>query len=304
MNLFSRKINPIGIDFGRASLKMLQQKAGEREYLADKVIVPVEVQDDPQAYSQWASKAIHEMIARTGFKGHQVRSSLPTAQIATCHLRLDKMDEAQLSQVVKNEVREKLPFATDNAMIRHIVAGEIFDSRDNSVKLEIIVLAVSGKNLFHHIRCLESCKLEVDSVSVPPVILPGAYKHAKINPEDRVLFIDMGSRSAWAIITHGNEVTFCRRIESAYNKDGRHNLDPTVMLEELRACIRYHDMLWENTPVNRLLFTGGYCVNEQLVDQFINRLDLEGRAGHLPIDFSGEMLPDTQWSIAYGVTQL
>ena len=76
------------------------------------------------------------------------------------------------------------------------------------------------------------------------------------------------------------------------------------MLEELRACIRYHDMLWENTPVNRLLFTGGYCVNEQLVEQFINRLGLEGRAGHLPIDFAGDMLPDTQWSIAYGVTQL
>ncbi len=304
MKLFSRKIYPIGIDFGRASLKMLQQVSSEKDYLADKMSVPSEVQTDIMAYSQWASKAIKEMISRTGFKGHQVRSSLGASQIETCHLRLEKMDPGQLEQVVKYEIQSKLTFPIENAMIRHILAGEIYDSRENVSKHEVIVLAVSAKNIFHHIKCLESCKLEVDSVSVPSVILPHAYDHLKTTDDDRVLYIDLGSHSAWAVITHGKELKFCRRIESAYTREPKRQLDATIMLEEIRACIRYHDMLWENTPVNKILFTGGYCVNEQLIKEFVNRIGLEGRPGHLPIDFVGEMLPDTQWAIAYGVTQL
>ncbi len=304
MNLFTRKQNPIGIDFGRSSLKLLQLSAGDKEYIADKMPVPIEVQDDAQAYGQWAAKAIKDMMTRTHFKGHQVKSSLGAGQVQTCHLRLDKMDPAQLEQVVRFEVQEKLPFPIENAMVRHLVAGEIFDSRDNCAKLEIIVLAVSAKNMFHHIKCLESCKFEVDSVSVPALVIPQAYSHSKFSDEDRVLYVDLGCSSAWAVITHGSEMKFCRNIESAYTRDNKHHLDPNIMLEEIRACIRYHDMLWETTPVNKILFTGGYCVNEQLINEFVKRIGLDDRPGHLPIDFAGDMKPDTQWAIAYGVTQL
>ena len=304
MGIFSNKSNPIGIDFGRANLKMVQVKSGCQEIIADKRAVPVEIRHDPIAYSQWGSKAIKEMLAKNPFKGHVVRSSLASGQVEICHLRLDKMPPNELKKVIQFEIKDKVSFNTDNAMIRHIVAGEVFDSKDNTTKLEVIVLVVSNKNLFYHIKCLESAKLEVDNISVPAIILPEVYKNAGFQNDERIMFVDIGYESAWAVIAKGGEVTFCRNIKSAFDKKDKTVLNGQVLLEELKACLRYHDMIWEKEPVTKIHFTGGYAGNEQLVKEFAVKLGLEISSCHLPVEFENELLPDSQWSIAYGVTQL
>ncbi len=304
MSIFSTKSNPIGIDFGRASLKMVQMKSGGQEVIADKREVPAEARRDPVAYYQWGTKAIKDMLTKKPFKGHIVRSSLSAGQVEICHLRLDKMSQDELKKIIQFEIREKVSFDTENAMIRHIVAGEVFDSKENSTKLEVIVLVVSNKNLFYHIKCLENAKLEIDNVSVPAVILPEVYKNAGFQNQDRVMFVDIGYESAWAVISKGENVTFCRNIQSAFDKNDKTTLNSQVLLEELKACLRYHDMIWEKEPVTKILFTGGYAGNNQLVNEFANRLGLEISSCHLPVDFENGLLPDSQWSIAYGVTQL
>ena len=304
MSIFSKKNNPIGIDFGRANLKMVQVKPGGQDVIADKREVPAEARKDTAAYCQWATKAIKDMLAKNPFKGNTVRSSLSSGQVEICHLKLDKMNPQELKKVILFEIQDKVPFNTENAMVRHIVAGEVFDSRENSTKLEVIVLVVSNKNLFYHIKCLEAAKLEIDNVTVPAVILPEVYKSAGFKNDERVMFVDIGYQSAWAVISNGGEVTFCRNIQSAFEKKEKTVLNSQVLLEELKACLRYHDMIWEKEPVTKILFTGGYAGNEQLVNEFANRLGLEISSCHLPVEFESKHLPDSQWSIAYGVTQL
>ena len=304
MSIFRTKSNPIGIDFGRANLKMVQVKSGGQEVIADKREVPAEARHDPVAYCQWGTKAIKEMLSKNAFKGHIVKSSLSAGQVEICHLKLDKMTPDELKKIINFEIQDKVSFDTENAMVRHIVAGEVFDSKENATKLEVIVLVVSNKNLFYHIKCLEGAKLEVDNVTVPAVILPEVYKNAGFQSQDRVMFVDIGYESAWTVISKAGDVTFCRNIQSAFDIKDKTTLNSQVLLEELKACLRYHDMIWEKEPVTKILFTGGYAGNNQLVNEFANRLGLEMSSCHLPVDFESGLLPESQWSIAYGVTQI
>ena len=301
MSIFGKKTNPIGIDFGRSSIKMIQKKGSDSVYTTDKMDVPAEVAANPQAYSEWASKAIKEMIARSGFKGRIVRSSLPVNQVTGCHLRIDKMEQSQMDKVVKAEAAALLPFPLDNAMMKYTIAGETFDSSDSSYKLEIIVHAVSAKNIYYHLKCLESCKLEAESVSVPASILPNAYKSGKNHSAARTLYIDLGSKSAQAVISGDDGILFCREIQSPYSSNNK-GFDQNLMLDEIRACIRYHDMIWDQNPVKEMIFSGGYCSNEHLVDDLAKRIGIEGHVGHLPIDIADSSVSDCQYAIAYGVT--
>ena len=132
------KANPIGVDFGSDALRMVQVQAvgGEHKVIAAaSADVPPHVRHDPAGRLQFFVEAARDLLAQGRFRGRQAVLALPAASMFIQHLRIAKMDDESLKKALPWEARGKLPIDPSHALLRHIVAGDIFN--DSEPKYEV-----------------------------------------------------------------------------------------------------------------------------------------------------------------------
>jgi type IV pilus assembly protein PilM len=152
------------------------------------------------------------MVSQGGFSGRQVVLGMPAVMMYAQHLRLPKMDEASLRKALPWELRGKMPIDPSRAMMRHLVAGEVYQDREPS--LELIVIAASKDVIKQYVQTAESAKLDVvgmESDSLAMVnCFSGAFKSKDADPV--VGLVDLGAAGTRLIIVQGAAVLFVRFI--------------------------------------------------------------------------------------------
>ena len=107
--------------------------------------VPTHVRNNLPARLAFFSDTVKDLLAQGNFKGRQAVLALPAASMFIQHLRMPKLDEEELKKALPWEARGKLPIDPSHALLRHIVAGEVY--QDSEQKLEVILLARSAQEL-------------------------------------------------------------------------------------------------------------------------------------------------------------
>jgi len=386
LKILKNKVSPIGLDLGSASLKIIQLEmvdGGLGLVAASEVDVPEEIQDDPANLQAWYIDSIKEELALKPFKGKKAISCLPTRDLLIQHLRLAKMDDKQLIQALPWEAQDKVPFDIQQAHLRHIIAGEVYEQ--DEVRLEVILMAASRRSVLRHLNIIKQAKLEIESINVEPCALMNGLAHLagrNDEPAQATMFMDLGLSSSKVVISHGSGVVFCRTIniggkhirqnlckllsidyrqgekihhnlenlslvntgpeKDLAGPDAANNLSPlkgdattmidnklplsaagadmetTVsralqqLLEEIRGCVRYHDIMFYNQPVEKVIFVGGQSKNKKLLRSLAQELGLPAQVADPlariapPSRFGlhsdlveGQIHP--QWAVAYGL---
>jgi type IV pilus assembly protein PilM len=208
--------NPIGVDFGSDCLRMVQLQIADGEpriIAAASADVPAHVRNDPAARASFFAETARDLLVQGKFKGRQAILALPAAQMYIQHLRIPKMDEEAMKKALPWEARGKIPIDPSHALLRHTVAGEIY--QDSEPKDEVILMAAARDTVNSLLAAAAKAKLDVLGMNVEPMAIVDCFNHVYRRKADQTsinLFVDIGFKSSRAIIAEGSRILFARSI--------------------------------------------------------------------------------------------
>jgi type IV pilus assembly protein PilM len=215
-NLFAPKGNPIGVDFGSDALRMAQVQLvhGEHRLVAAATAdVPSTVRHDVNARFNFFVDTVRELIMTGKFRGRQCVLGLPAAAMFIQHLRMPKMDADGMKKALPWELRGKLPIDPSHALLRHIVAGDVFEGQE--AKSEVIVMAAAKEMVHQFLAAASKAKLDVVGMNVEPRALVDCFTQIYKRKSDEGVvncYVDIGAVATRATIACGNEILFARTI--------------------------------------------------------------------------------------------
>ena len=216
-NFLATKANPIGVDFGSDGVRMAQIQFvnGECQLIAAASCdVPSHVRHEQAARLDFFVGALRELLAEGKFHGRQTVLGLPISQMYIQHLRLPKMDEEALKKAIPWEARGKLPIDPSHALMRHMIAGEIYVEQE--LKNEIVLMAASREMVNQYLAAAAKAKLDVIGMNVEPMATIDCFTHVyrrKTDSEVTNCFVDIGCTGSRAIVARGGQILFARAIQ-------------------------------------------------------------------------------------------
>lgn len=213
---FNAASSPIGVDFGSDCLRMAQVEEADKEYrlvAAASADVPAHVRNDPSARFAFFGETIRELMAQGSFRGRRVVLNLPASMMYIQHLRLPKMDDEALKKALIWEARGKLPIDPTQAVLRHIVAGEIY--HDQEPKYEVVLMAARRDWVEQYLAAAAKARLDVAGMNVEPKALLDCFSHIfrrKTDVESTTCFLDIGCTASRAVIARSGRIQFARVI--------------------------------------------------------------------------------------------
>src|SRR5687768_14560937 len=219
--LFRSKPAPIGVDVGRSAMKLAQvaHEDGKMKLVASATIdVPDEGRSSSAGPLELFGRQFDRALNANGFRGRAVVLGLPASYMHVDRLRLPTtLSDEQMRQAVAWESIDKLPFHPSKAMLRHLVAGKVFD--ENETKSEVIVMAARQELTDRLIATATKGKLEILSMRPEPLALVDGFNRAAkpdakkpAAPPRTLAMIDVGHGATRLYIASGPCIQFARVI--------------------------------------------------------------------------------------------
>jgi type IV pilus assembly protein PilM len=313
------RVMPIGIDLGTATLKLaqLRQVQGQLELAAAaRAEMPQPCRDDERKRMRFLAQRLNGLLKERPFKGRQCIISLPAASTFVQHVRTARMPPEQLGTALRFELDGKLPFDSAEAVIRHVVAGELRGNPQASQ--EVIVLAASRQVVESYLKLAQHAKLELIGLNVEPCAIVQCFARLFRRAEDAkqvTLFLDLGQAVTQVVIVRGPQMVFARNVtfgakqidEAAAAATGMsvaqvsqirrnaHNASEAApeaenvyaavskalgsLIEEVTKCLRYFESTFPSGRVDRVVFLGGQALDRRLCQTMAQRLNLPAQIG-------------------------
>jgi type IV pilus assembly protein PilM len=248
-NLNRSNIQPIGLDIGHDSIKLMQlevlgNSAGSSPaarslsvVAAARQAMPEEARKNPANRAALAADVIRQLLAQQPFVGRQVVATIPRELVHVKNLRLPPIPPDELDAVVQFEARSLFPFDIDEARVQFLPAGEV--RQGNELRQEVIVLAVKKAEIDQYLQQLDHSGVVVRSLDTEITGMFRAFERyirRREDEQDVHMLIDIGARRTQVIIGKGRDINFYKPVEIG----GLHLLDAvsrklSITIEESRA---------------------------------------------------------------------
>ena len=212
----NQKIQPIGLDIGHNSLKMVQLAVSEdRIKVLAALRAPLDV--DPAVEGQERERAVVQAIrlsaGRQPVRSRQVVSALPIDKLKITSLRLSEDEMPQAEKILRKEAAERFGLDPQRDTIHYLHAGSV--RQGDVVKDEYILFAADSETISSHIRVLEEAGLTPVGIDVPPCALFRTFERTMRRQEDRertIIFVDVGYRFTTVVFGRSSEICFVKQI--------------------------------------------------------------------------------------------
>ena len=310
---------PIGADLGSSTVKLAQLRLADDQYellAAASQEIPPECRTEQDQRLAFMADAIRKMLKPKVFSGRRCILSIPAETTVVQHVKMPHMKSEMLSDALRAELEGKLPYPLQDAIVRHVVAGDIPGDSEN--QQELITFSVSREVIEAYLAMSRRAKLDVVGVNVESCALVecfGRLFRRASDAERTILFIDMGARSTQVVFSHGSHIVFARNLQiggeqfdqaiadglripveqvhslrvdlqsddAANDGDGqvhRHLDKPIAALaSELSKCLRYYESVFRGHPVERAIFLGGQAHDKRLCQSLARHLNLPAQIG-------------------------
>lgn len=317
--LVKTKSLPIGVDFGTSKVKVAQLRMGQEEpelLAAGSIEIPRDLRNDSHSRLKFVQSRLKDMLRERPFKGRECVFALPADTTTVQHLRIAKIPAKQMAAAINAELDGKLPYPVSEAIVRHIVVGDVFV--DGQAMQEIIVICAAKDTLKTYLGITQHAGLNVSAVNVEPCAIVECFARLfrrESDAERATLFIDVGSTSTQAVLTHGNRIVFARNLlisgedfakaiadgmdisteeantlrrdvltEQASGEQTEKvysllNAPASALADELTQCLRYYESVFRNQTIERALFVGGQAYDKRLCQAIAQKLNLPAQIG-------------------------
>jgi type IV pilus assembly protein PilM len=212
----NRKIQPIGLDIGHSSLKMVQLAISEdrpKVLAVRKMPVATGGGGDPREQEKTVVSALRRALADGQFRGRSVVSALPLDKIRITSLRLAETEMDQVDKALRREAAERFGLDPAKDAIDYLLAGSV--RQGDEVKNEYILFAIDNETVDAHVRLLEEAGLTPAAIDAPPCALFRTFERTMRRQEDKertIIFIDVGHRYTTVVFGRGGEICFVKQI--------------------------------------------------------------------------------------------
>ena len=341
---------PIGLDLGSFAVKMVElrkTKEGLQLLAAKSQEIPRNCREDLGARMEYLGRCVRSMLKETAFKTRRCVLSLPAENTFVHHLKLPKLTPKELPEAIERELAAKLPYPVADAIVRYMVAGDVFG--DGEPKQEVIAVAARKETIDQFLTLSRRAKLDVMGISVEPCAIASCFGQMLSQAEpgnSTTLYVDIGGKSTQAVLTHGPNIAFARNldfggrlldkeiakvcevsIEDASQRRLQRQSDSSTdqpldevlggpidqLTKELTQCMRYHESVFPNQGVARLVFLGGQAYDKRLCQTIAQKLNLVAQIGDPFAHISrqgatsptGDLHPQNaqpDWAVAVGLS--
>ena len=211
------QVQPIGVDLGADSVRMLQVEVvgrGLAVRAAARRELPEEARQSPELRVPVAVDLVRQMLRQHGFVGRAIVTAMPREIVHVKNLRLPKIPPAELDAAVQFEAANLFPFDTAAAHVRYLQAGEV--RQGNDTKQELLVLAARHDETDAFVEQLHRSGCVIASLDFEPCAVYRSVERFIRRREDEqevFVLVDVGYRCAQVIIGRGREMTFFKTID-------------------------------------------------------------------------------------------
>ncbi len=336
-SMFSAQGSPIAIDFGSATVKVLQMSTDGRPVLvaAAEVTIPESSRDDTDRLLTFYGRALPKLVQASKCKGKRAVCAIPSNQTIIQHMQLTPVEGVSRDDLVKAQLQTQMNCPPESVVVRAIdVPTELSQGR-----METICLAVRRDIVMRYVELLKRCKLDLVAVHPDVIALaqqPFNQRSKDENAQGCTMHVDLGWGGTKVAITNNGAIVFARHIQiggrnfdqqlattlgcdlasarahrlslqaapvktevpaaaaavaeggsggsaSTGGAPGASNVDFSEQLDtisdELTMCLRYHQALFPNASVDRVLFVGGEARQTWLCKHLVDNLRLRSQLG-------------------------
>jgi type IV pilus assembly protein PilM len=211
------QVQPIGLDIGFDSVKMLQvEVVGQTLSVvaAARESLPPAAREKPELRLPTAMGLIKRMLRHGKFSGRSVIAPLPREIVHAKNLRMPLIPAQELAAAVRFEAKNIFPFETEHACVQIIPAGEVRQGID--VRQEVIVLAARNDDVNSYIEQLHRAGLVVESLDIEPAAIYRSQERFIRRREDEQevnVLVDIGYRRTQVVIGRGRDISFMKPID-------------------------------------------------------------------------------------------
>lgn len=205
------------------------------------------------AYAQ-AWSFVREKVTTNGFRGRDAVVSLPAEYLVIQYVRMAPSQPEELTGILMSELKGKLPFDPQEAVIRHLVAGAVSDN--NEMKQDVIVLAARRAVVERQVNALQRMGLRVVGVGVEPCAMCYPYTFAALHTPAETdapvaaMMVHLGSHATHVAIVRGQETNFVKGLDLGTNHLVTALADSRKISFEAAAALRakWRDTTGVNVP--------------------------------------------------------
>jgi len=217
LRLTRSQVQPIGLDIGCDSIKMLQVEVSGSTLsvvAAARETVPLQARENAELRLPMIVDLVRQMLRHGGFAGKRVVTALPRESLHIKNLRMPLIPQHELAAAVKFEARNIYPFDTDNAAVQILPAGEVRQGID--VRQEVIVLAARHEDINTFLEQMHRCGVGVESLDIEASALYRSQERfirRREDEQDVNVMVDVGYRRTQVVIGRGRDISFMKTIE-------------------------------------------------------------------------------------------
>lgn len=278
IRLTRSQVQPVGLDIGSDSVKMLQVELQGRNLSvvsASRQPIPPAARENPELRLAVVGDLIKQLFRHGKFAGRKAVVAVPREILHVKNLRMPLIPPQELMAAVKFEARNIFPFDTESAHIQIIPAGEVRQGID--VRQEVIVLAARHDDVDQFVEQMHRSGVIVESLDVEPCALyrcQERFIRRKEDEQEVQVLIDIGYRRSQVVIGRGRDISFIKPIEiGSFNLHEAISRKLGITLEEARGLRRRliegapgpasPDML-KKDPVRQAVFDATRSIMEDL----------------------------------------
>jgi Tfp pilus assembly PilM family ATPase len=212
--LFTGQVSPIVVDFGHASLKILQVTTGAAPSIVAvaELPIPEEHRDEASDRHRWVAERLPTLLKSRPFKGRRVVFSPYASEMVVQHVQVNPAEGVEPFEQAKVQLQSRLGKAGD-LVIRTRQVAEV--SRDGQLRHEHLCVAIGRDEVMRTVELFRRLRLQVVGVhdGVSSAVRAFDHLHRREGDESRrTLYIDLGWSHTRVAISHGTEVVFGKSI--------------------------------------------------------------------------------------------
>ena len=205
----------IGVDFGVATLKILQVHWGEPPSLisAAALETPLELMGEDVKRLEFQLEALPKLIKQGRFAGRRVVCSIPAAQTWCKHLQLQKVDGVTIGDMVMSAASSQIGCDPSALVYRHL---EVEGAACGAGRTEVICMATPREFVRRVVSGLKDAKLEpvgMHSEFSATVRCFESVNRREADMAKTTLYLDVGGGGTKIMIAHGPTLVFARTAD-------------------------------------------------------------------------------------------
>lgn len=343
MSVISGVTDFFGLDIGTSGIRIVQLRGnGPVKALAKYALVPVDtklVMSDAKADQQKIAGIIKELVGQSKVTTKNVAVGLPSQRVFSTVVDIDRLSKSELDKTIRYQADTLIPTPIDESKIDWALLG---DSPKDPNKVEILLSSVPNEYIEARLDMLEGIGLNViafepDQIALARAIIPADATAPQMvidmgtNATDLVIAINGGPRLSRSIPTGTDSVLKAaiqnlnideKQAEQFVYKFGlsKDKLEGQiynaiigtveVLINEVEKSIKFFQTRYPNTPLDRIIVTGGASTLPEFPLFLANRFAINVEIGNawrnvtFPPDRQNELIAiSNHFGVAAGLAE-